>query len=204
MVRALTVAAVVALAGAGLAAQGHDFSGTWTIDAERMTSAAGSGGMMRSGGGGGRGGAVVGGGGGGGAVAGGFGGGGGAVARSGGGGGGRGGAVAGPTSGSVIYASTLSITMGTGSVTVTAGANSTAFKTDGSVSATHDEIGETTTKAAWNGDKLIITTANTNPIGTTTVTTTWYLDGQNLVREVETAPANGSTPTKRTTYFKKS
>jgi len=184
-----------ALMAVGVTAQGRNFSGNWTVDVERttaanaaLTSAAGAGGgtvMARSGGGGGRGGAVggvevpV-------AAAAGAGG-----MRSG-GGGGRGGAVAGPT---VIAIDAASFTIGTGD-------SKTAYKLDGTPTVVPGPNGDRTSKTAWKGDHLVIETTSQGPAGPIVQTTTWYLEGEALVREVSTPTPEGN-PIVRKTYFKK-
>ena len=202
----LTVAAAILLA-VGVSAQGRNFSGNWTIDAERTSAAnAATSGMIQAerrtdaptpasggavavarsgGGGGGRGGA-----------------GGGAVVASptgevaaggmrSGGGGGRGGA-AGPT---VISIDASAFTIGSGDA-------KTAYKLDGSATVVQGPNGDRTSKAGWKGDHLVIETTSQGPSGPIVQTTTWYLEGEALVRETSTPTPDGN-PIVRKTYFKK-
>ena len=196
MKRAIGALAIAAAAtwATGLTAQGRNFAGTWTVDQERMSAEPAAGAVFGpAGGGGGRGGARVGGGGAGGAVAsagatssGGF-----ASAGGGGRGGGRGGAVAGPTT---IAFDAATFTVGTGPA-------STSYKIDG-VTTVQTVRGDVTAKAAWQGDKLVIETTSPGPSGPAVSTTSWYLDGQNLVRETSTLGANGE-PIVRKMFYKR-
>jgi len=192
---AACVAAAVAWSAA-VFAQGRNFSGTWTVDAERTMSAMGAGGMVRAAGGSGGGGGF----GGGGAVArgGGSGSGGGvaagsanAVRSTGGGGGGFGGGGRG-SSGTVITMDATTFSVG-----------NTSYKLDGTVTSAETPRGTATSKAAWNGDKLTIETTSQGPNGPLVTKTAWYLDGDELVRETTTPSPDGGDPRVSKTYFKK-
>jgi hypothetical protein len=174
---------------ASLAAQGRNFAGSWTIDAER-TAAANPGAVMGGRGGGG-GGARGGGGGGtvtpitGGAVAGGGARGGGGGMRSGGGG---------PVP--------MSITADANTFTVGSGEMITTYRLDGTPTTTETPRGQTMVKASWQGDRVVIETTNQGPNGPMVSTATWYLEGDALVRET-TAPGPNGEPISRKTYFRR-
>jgi hypothetical protein len=201
------VAMVGAVWTAGVIAQGRNFAGTWTIDAERTSAAnasvAGAGGGVRGAGGGGRGAAV-------GTVSAGTTT-GGTVAVAGGGGGGRGGAVtavgaggAGMRSGGAGGPVPTTISMNAGSFTIGSGENSTTYKTDGSLNTITTPAGtEVKAKATWKDDKLVIETTTETPNGPRNATNTWYLDGESLVRETSTTTPDGQAVTRKT-IFKKS
>jgi hypothetical protein len=181
----------LAISTASLLAQSRDFAGNWTVDTERTAAAnaaSGGGGVFgpvaRSGGGGGGGGR-----GGGGGVATAGGGTGGVVMSSGGGGGmrsGGGGRGGGPT---VIAMDATTFTVGT-----------TAYKLDGSTTTIETRGGTAMAKAAWKGDRLVIET--TNPGAASAVVTTWYREGDALVRETSTPGPDGE-PIVRKTFFKR-
>jgi hypothetical protein len=187
MNRAAYVAAAVAVVwSVGVSAQGRNFGGQWVIDAEKTgatRTAAPT--MVAAGGGGGRGG-----GGGGAAV--------GtrviterpAVARvaGGGGGGGRGGATIGP----------MGVTIDASAFTVTQGETATAYKLDGSPLVVEIGARRSTSRASWQGDKLVIQTTTEIEGSSVSSTTTWYLEGEYLVRETASGE---STP--RKTYYKR-
>jgi hypothetical protein len=178
---------VLALSATTLLAQGRDFSGTWTVDAER-TAAANPGGVGGFGGGGGAVIATRGGGGGG--------GGGGAV-MAGGGGGGR--AMVRSAEGMSTSTVQTTIAMDATSFTVTTGSDVTVYKFDGSETPV-GRRGNAVAKAAWKGDRLVIETTTQLPSGPITQTTTWYLEGTSLVSEVST-PTQSGQPTVRKTYY---
>ncbi len=184
-----------------LQAQGRNFAGSWTIDADRMAAeasaaaSAGGGVVTAGGGGGGRGGAVARSGGGGGAepppqgvAAGGF--------RGGGGGGGgargRSGAAAGP----------MSITLDSTTFTLAQGETSTAYKLDGSPTTISTPRGDATAKASWKGDRLIIETTSPGANGPVVTSVAWYLDGQSLVREMSVPGPDGELVTRKIFYKK--
>jgi hypothetical protein len=197
-----TLAIGLGLLCADLSAQGRNFAGSWTIDAERTLAAnpaptppAGGGGgvaVARGGGGGGRGGAVAGGGvaaagtATGGAVA-------TAVAS---GGGGRGGGGVGRGGGGPLMVTADANTFSFGS-----GESMTTYKLDGSVSTTDTPRGEVAVKASWQGDRVIVEQTNPGANGPVKTTTAWYMDGDALVRET-TLPAgpDGQTMTRKTYY----
>ena len=198
---ALCGVAAIGLWSAGLFAQGRNFAGTWTVDAEKTAAAnaaSGVGARARSGGGGGvgggRGGAVAGGGmgsGSGGAAV----GGGGAVGSGGGfggGGGGRGGASASPM---VLTLDGTKFSVGSGTSTMT-------YVIDGSAAAIDTPAGPATAKAAWKDDKLVIETTTETASGRVVSTIAYYLEGESLVRETQTSRPDGQT-TVRKTYFKR-
>jgi hypothetical protein len=194
----LTLAAATLLV-AGVSAQGRNFSGNWTVDVERTSAAnaavagaAGGGGgaviQARGAGGGGRGG--------GGAVAGGVevpv-----AAAGAGGmrGGGGAGGGRGGPAGPTVIAIDSSSFTIGTGDA-------KTSYKLDGTPTVMPGPNGDRTSKTAWKGDHLVIETTSQGPSGPIVQTTSWYLEGEALVRETSTPTPDGN-PIVRKTYYKK-
>ena len=186
-----TIAAVVM--SVGLAAQGRNFSGTWTIDSEKTMAA--NGGTM----GGGRGGARAGD-----AVArrvdtgt------GGTVAAAGGGAGGGGVAVArsGGAGGAVVATGTV-LTVDTKSFTIAQGQTTTTYPLDGSVTDLNNPMRKTVAKASWQGDKIAIETTAEGPNGPIVTHATWYLEGEWLVRENTSTGADGQ-PVVRKTYYKK-
>jgi hypothetical protein len=185
------------LMSVGLGAQGRNFSGSWVIDAEKSSAAnsamaggrGGGGGGMRSAGGGDAGAmiAAVGGRGGGGAV------GAGGGMRS--GGGGIGGAVVGTPG--------LSITVDANTLTVVNGAATTTYRLDGSVTALENPMRKTTAKASWQGDKITIETTAEGPAGPVVTHTSWYLEGDSLVRENKSTGPDGQDVVRKT-YYKRS
>ena len=192
--RMMSVAAAIAVACAvSVSAQGRNFAGQWTIDAEK-TAAANQGAVAVAasrvavgGGGGGRGG-----GGGGRVIAG-----GGepttAVARSAaGGGGGRGGATVGA----------MTLSLDASGFTVGQGESSTTYRLDGTATVSDVRGGRATSKAAWQGDKLVIQTTTESEAGSSSSTTSWFLEGENLVREIASALPSGETSVRKT-YYKK-
>ena len=185
----------VALVSVGVAAQGRNFSGTWTIDSEK-TIAAGGGAMGGRGGGGGG----MRSGGAGGAVA------GtaattGTVTAMGAGGGGRGaGGVArvggaGVATGTVVVADNRSFT-------ITQGENTTTYALDGSVTDISNPNRRATAKATWQGDKIAIETTAEGANGPVVTVATWYIEGEWLVRENSSTGPDGQ-PVVRKTYYKK-
>lgn len=177
---------------ASLSAQGRNFAGSWTIDAER-TAAANPGAVMGGRGGGGGGGGARSGGGGGGTITpitGGVAAGGGA--RGGGGGGMRGGG--GPVA--------MSITADANTFTVGSGEMTTTYRLDGTPTTTETPRGQSTAKASWQGDRIVIETTNQGPNGPMVSTATWYLEGDALVRETSAPGPNGEAIARKT-YFKR-
>ena len=192
MKRAVLVSAVaIVLTSAGLVAQGRNFGGTWTVDAEKTAAAN----VGVAGGGGGRGG------GGGGAVterrivdA-------GAVAVAAGGGGrGGGGAMVARGDGSVAVTAGLTLTVDAGAFTIAQGQNTTAYKLDGSATTIESPRGKSTAKATWQGDKISIETTADGPNGPIVSHATWYLDGESLVRENKSTSADGQEIVRKTFY----
>jgi hypothetical protein len=181
----LGITAMVITAGmVSVGAQGRNFSGTWVIDSEKTMAAAqasigGTGGAVvaRSGGGGGRGGSATGGviSGGGGVAVGGTG-----VARSGGGavmtaagGGGRGG---------VVVAADTVITIDAATFSIDSGGFQTNYPLTGTEATIQTRSGEAKARASWKGDTLVIEQTSETPNGPVTVTTSWFLEGDSLVR----------------------
>lgn len=199
----MVVAAIAVAWSAGVSAQGRNFGGQWVVDAEK-TGASAAAGATRSVAGGGGGGRIVAGGagGGGGVVSGGGGGviserrstattGGGAMVA--GGGGGRGGAATGP----------MVVSIDAAAFTTTLGESATSYKLDGTPTVIESGSRRSTTKAAWQGDRLVIqTTTEVDGARMASTTTTWYLEGEHLVREtVSVTPSGESAP--RKTYYKR-
>ena len=189
-----TIAAVVM--SVGLAAQGRNFSGTWTIDSEKTMAA--NGGTM----GGGRGGAS--------------GGGdatmarrvdtgtGGTVGVAGGGAGGGGGVAVARSSGAggAVVATGTVLTVDTKSFSIAQGQTTTTYPLDGSATELNTPRGKTVAKASWQGDKIAIETTVEGPNGPIVTHATWYLEGESLVRENTSTGADGQ-PVVRKTYYKK-
>jgi hypothetical protein len=194
MKRAVLMSAVAAaLMTVSLGAQGRNFGGTWSIDAEKT--AASNPAMS-----GGRGGGGARGGGGGGAIvatsatttatA-------GAVAVGGGGRGGGGGGVA--RSGGAGTPAVTTVTVDANTFTLVQGQTTTSYRTDGSVTNLDNEMRKASAKASWQGDKLVVETTTETPNGPIVGHATWYLEGEWLVRE----NADG-TEVIRKTYYKRS
>jgi hypothetical protein len=177
-------------------AQGRNFGGTWTVDAEKTAAAVGASGGAAGGFGAGGGGVVVarGGGAGGGGMRSGGGGGGGAVMAAGAGGGGGRGRSGGSTP--------MSLSLDANSFTVGQGETSTVYRLDGSPTVSETPIGRATAKAAWKGDKLVIETVTDGANGQIATTVSWYLEGDSLVRETQVPGPDGNA-TSRKTYFKR-
>lgn len=201
----LGITAIVVTVGmASVGAQGRNFSGSWVVDSEKtmaamqsaMGDAAGAA-IAQSGGGGGRGGAI------GGVISaggGGVGGGGGAVVRSGsgvaaagsgggtmvsaGGGGGRGGVVG--------AASATVITLDATTFSTDIGGIHTSYPLNGTEVTVQLRNTEARAKASWKGDTLVIEQTIESSNGPVTSTTSWFLEGDSLVRE-----------TTRKTYYKR-
>jgi hypothetical protein len=192
---------------ADLAAQGRNFAGNWTVDAERTQAAnaslAGAGGgggavVARGAGGGGRGGGAVG------TVAAGTTGGTVAAAGGGGGRGSAGGAIGGVGMRSGGAPGPTTISMSASSFTIGSGETATTYKTDGSVNTITNAAGQAVqAKATWKGDKLVIEATTETPNGPRTSTNTWYLEGEALVRETSSTTPDGQAVTRKT-FFKKS
>ena len=196
MKRAVLLSAVAAvLVSVGVGAQGRNFSGTWTIDAEKTAASGGAaGGVVGGRGGGGESRVMVAGSAGdrsaaaATAV-------GGGVARSGGGGG----AVA--AGGGVGARSTgMSVTMDANSFTLVNGATTTTYKLDGSVTNIENPRGTVTAKAAWQGDKIAIETTSEGPNGAIVTHAFWYLEGDYLVRENKSTSPDGQEIVRKTFY----
>lgn len=199
-------AAVLFLMTTGLFAQGKNFTGSWTIDTERMAAvagAAGGGGAgMRSGGGGGGGVMVAG------APAG-AGGGGGGMRTGGGGGRGGGGMVAGasttpPPVGATGSPASLSFDITATAVTLSNGTTGTAYQLDGSALAFTSVRGEATARASWKADHFVIETTISGAAGPIVTTSQWYLDDQGLVNESSTKTADGQSTSRKAYYKRKS
>jgi hypothetical protein len=194
MKRVFLMSAVAAvLMSTGLAAQGRNFSGTWTMDAEKT--AAANAGLAGAGGRGGGGGGVARGGGDAGVAA---------VAVAGGGGGrGGGGAVAagaGMRSGGAGVAPGMSLTVDNNSFTVAQGQTTTTYKLDGSVTTIENPNRKITAKAVWQGDKISIETTSDGPNGPTVTHATWYIEGESLVRENKSTTVDGQEIVRKTYY----
>ena len=195
MNRAMYVAAAAAVVwSVGVSAQGRNFGGQWVVDAEKTgatrvaVATTSSGGDVTRGAGGGGGGVATGrviterpapt-----------------AAVRTGGGaggGGGRGGAAVGP----------MGIAIDASAFTVTQGETATIYKLDGTPLVVESGSRRSTSRASWQGDKLVIQTTNEGDGGSTSSTTTWYLEGESLVRETATvSPSGESVP--RKTYYKR-
>jgi len=194
---ALTMAAI-GLWSAGAFAQGRDFAGSWTIDAEKTAAAAMTSGAAGGGGARGRGGMGGGVGGGGGMSAGSA-----AVAgRPSAGAGGRGGfAGAGGRVGGAATATVIALDATT--FTVGVGDTRTSYRLDGSPMTMDTVAGRVTSKAFWNGDRLTIENTTDGVNGQISTTTLWYLEGDSLVRELVRPGPDGQT-TSRKTYYKRS
>jgi hypothetical protein len=201
------VAAVIVcvnVAGMSAAGQGRNFSGTWVIDLERTMearreamSSSPTGVVVAGGGGGGRGGAIAGGtmvasGGGGSAViargggAGGGGtmvasGGGGGVAVAGGGGGGRGGVIA--SVGGVSVNTETIIALDSSAFSIEIGGVQTSYPLNGSDVVVQMRGAEGRAHASWAGDKLVIETTMDSVNGPVVNRTSWFIEGDALVRE---------------------
>lgn len=190
-----------------VSAQGRNFSGTWVIDSEKTMAAAQAAGetenrvMAGSAGGGGRAvaptGGVVAAGGGGGATESRV-----AVARGTGGATGGGGAAAG-SGGRVIagegtaragvgVAADMVITMDATTFTVHNGPLQQTYSLTGQETTIQVRSGEARARASWKGDMLVIEQTVDTPNGPSTSSTSWFLEGDSLVRL-----------TSRKTYFKK-
>ena len=215
----LGITAVVVTVGmVSVSAQGRNFSGTWVVDSEKtmaaMQTATGERRILEGGGEGGRArgtaaGAVVSAGGGGGAAS------GGTVARgsggstreiaSAGGGGGVGAAgevraVRGGGAGGAVVSTDTVIAIDANSFSTEIGGVRTSYPLDGSevtvpVRSRGPEgaiTSEGKARASWKGDMLVIETTVSGPDGPTTSTTSWFLEGDSLVRL-----------TTRRTYYKK-
>ena len=192
MNRAMYVAAAVAVVwSVGVSAQGRNFGGQWVVDAEKSAAnraAAPTMATTRDGGGRGGGGGVAtrtilaeppaaptt------------------AAVRSAGGGGGRGGAAVGP----------MGVAIDASAFTVTQGETATIYKLDGTPVVVENGSRRSTSRASWQGDKLVIQTTTEFDGNSTSSTTTWYLEGDSLVRETATvSPSGESIP--RKTYYKR-
>jgi len=194
--------AAAALMTVSLGAQGRNFGGSWTIDAEKTAASnpamvgggRGGGGVARSGGGGG-GGAVV-------AT--------GATATTassgamagGGGRGGGGGAVVARSGGPGTPALTT-VTVDANTFTLVQGQTTTSYRTDGSVTNLDNEMRKASAKASWQGDKLVVETTTETQNGPVVAHASWYLEGEWLVRENKSTSADG-TEVIRKTYYKRS
>jgi hypothetical protein len=195
MKRVVPVLAIgLGLLCASLAAQGRNFAGSWTIDAER-TAAANPAAVMggRGGGGAGGGGGARGGGGGGtltpitgGVIA--------------GAGGARGGGGGGMRSGGTPVA--MNITADASTFSIGSGETIRTYRLDGTTATEETPRGQSTVKASWQGDKVVIETTSQGPNGPLVTTATWYLEGDALVRETSAPGPTGEAVTRKT-YFKR-
>jgi hypothetical protein len=211
---------VVTVGIVSVGAQGRNFSGTWVIDSEKtMAAAQAAGGEQRvvlQGGGAARGtrstatGEVTSAGGGGSAT-------GTRVARSGGSGTGEAtaGARGGVAVGGTVSAAGGGGAAGTGEVRAVRGGGAgvstdmviaidvntfstniggvhTSYPLDGSEVTVQTRGGDAKARASWKGDMLVIETISNGPDGPVTSTTSWFLEGDSLVRL-----------TTRRTYYKK-
>ena len=203
---------VVTVGMVSVGAQGRNFSGTWIIDSEKtMAAAQAAGETTRSAGGVGVGGMITAAGGGGGAAA-------GAVVAGGGrargtssgeGSAGGGGVAVGGTltaagtgevravrgggGGGVGVATDMIITMDSSTFTLEQAGRQTSYPLNGTeviVPTRGDATAKA--KASWKGDTLVIEQTMDTPNGPVTSTTSWFLEGESLVRL-----------TTRRTYFKK-
>ncbi len=195
---------VVSVGMISVGAQGRNFSGTWVIDGDKTMAAiqasGETGGAMvaRGGGGGAGGGVAVGGvmsGGGGGSVA---------VARGSGGGGmgggvasaGSGGAVmsagGGGGRGGVVVSSDTVLSIDANTFSTDIGGIHTSYPLNGSEVTVQLRSGEARARASWKGDTLVIEQTIDSPNGPVTSTTSWFLEGDSLVRQ-----------TARKTYYKR-
>jgi hypothetical protein len=180
----------IALASAGLEAQGRNFGGTWVIDTEKTQAASGgvmesrviAEGAVRSTGDRSRATAAGAGGGGGGAIA-------GAVTRTGGGG--------------ATVTPGLSVTLDANTFSVVNAGMTTTYKLDGSVSTVESRGRQLTAKASWRGDKIAIETTMEGPDGPIVTHATWYLEGDSLVRENKSTDGAGQEVVRKT-YYKRS
>jgi hypothetical protein len=176
----------IALATAGLEAQGRNFAGTWVIDSEK-TQAAGGGAIgsreVRIGGDATT--AAGGGGGGSRAIAG-----TGVVTRSA-GAGGESRATATPG---------MTLTLDATTFAIVNGGNTTAYKLDGSLATIETPRGKIMAKASWQGDKIAIETTSEGPTGPIVTHATWYLEGESLVRENKSTTADGQAIVRKTYY----
>ena len=69
--------------------------------------------------------------------------------------------------------------------TIATAETSTAYKLDGSATTTETPRGNVTVKAGWKDDRIVIETTAPGAAGPMVSTTSWYLDGAALVREIE-------------------
>ena len=196
---------VVSVGMISVGAQGRNFSGTWVIDSEKTAAAMQSSGetpggsiVARGVGGGGTGGSATGGavsaGGGGRVIAG---GGGGGAAVGGGSGGGVMTAAAGVggarvARGGVAVSTDMTITMDGTTFSVEQGGTQSNYPLDGSETTIQTRGGQAKARASWKGDTLIIEQTIDSPNGPVTSTTSWFMEGDSLVRL-----------TARRTYYKK-
>ena len=198
----------VSVSGMSAAGQGRSFSGTWVVDAEKTMEArreamanSPTGVVVAGGGGGGRGGAVATGGGGGTMVASGggggavvsrgggagggtmvaSGGGGGVAVAGGGGGGGRGGVIASVAGGSA--SSETIIALDSSAFSIAIGGVRTSYPLNGSEVVVQMRGAEGRAHASWAGDKLVIETTMDTANGPVVNRTSWFIEGDALVRE---------------------
>ncbi|HUR21156.1 MAG TPA: hypothetical protein VMZ90_10135 [Vicinamibacterales bacterium] len=170
---------VVSVGMISVGAQGRSFSGTWVIDGEKTMAAMEASGetriVARGTGGGVAVGGVMSGGGGGGSVAvpRGSAAGEGRVAVGGGGRGGGGGAMVSSDTVIAIDANTFSTDIG---------GIHTSYPLNGSEVTVQVRGGEAKARASWKGDMLVIEQTVNAPDGPVTSTTSWFLEGDSLVR----------------------
>ena len=206
----LGITAVVVTVGmVSVSAQGRNFSGTWVIDSEKtMAAAQAAGGEQRvvlqggaargtrstatgevtSAGGGGsatgtrvargvgsgtgeatagaRGGVAVGG----------------TVSAAGGGGAAGTGEVRAVRGGGAGVSTDMVITIDANTFSTNIGGIHTSYPLDGSEVTVQTRGGEAKARASWKGDMLVIETTSSGPDGPVTSTTSWFLEGDSLVR----------------------
>ena len=216
------MAVVVSVGMVSVSAQGRNFSGTWVIDSEKTMAAAesamgervivarggetraratGTGEVTSAGGGGSATGTVV-------ARSGGSGSGtgtgeaaagargrvavGGTVSAAGGGGAAGTGERRAVRGGGAGVATDMVITMDGSTFTLESGGVQTSYPLNGSEVTIQTRGGDAKARASWKGDTLIIEQTIDSPNGPVTSTTSWFLEGDSLVRL-----------TTRRTYFKK-
>jgi hypothetical protein len=124
-----------------------------------------------------------------------------APARGGGGGGGGGGGRGG---GRGAPAAKIVITQASGAITIeshtAAGAQTAIYKLDGSESVNKTALGESKTKASWDGSKLVLSGSQQieTPNGTFDITTkdTYSLEGSTLVLQTQRTTGRGDVSRK--------
>jgi hypothetical protein len=105
------------------------------------------------------------------------------VAAAGGGGGGSVRAVAGGIGGGRGVAADMVVTSDGSTFTIDNGGFVTSYPTNGSETTIQLRGGASAkARASWKGDMLVIEETRDTPEGATTVTTSWFLEGDSLVR----------------------